>query len=78
MSSATRTRKGTGMRTHRRATTRRGAAPTGSTAQRVLIAQGLVLGAAALALLAHELPGIIREVRIWRMINLRSGAKRPR
>ncbi|KMS89113.1 MULTISPECIES: hypothetical protein [unclassified Streptomyces] len=53
-------------------------ARTGTTAQRVLIAQGVALGALAFGLLVLELPGIIREVRIWRMINLRSGAKRPR
>ncbi|MET7430811.1 MULTISPECIES: hypothetical protein [Streptomyces] len=44
----------------------------------MLIAQGVALGALAFGLLVLELPGIIREVRIWRMINLRSGAKRPR
>ncbi|MCH0559460.1 MULTISPECIES: hypothetical protein [Streptomyces] len=48
------------------------------TARRVLKAQALVLGAAALALLVRELPGIRREVRIWRMIDVRCGAKRPR
>jgi hypothetical protein len=48
------------------------------TAQRLLLAQGALLGAAALVMLVRELPGIRREVRIWRMINLRSGAKRPR
>ncbi|AEY87241.1 hypothetical protein [Streptomyces olivaceoviridis] len=51
---------------------------TGTTAQRVLIAQGVALGALTLGLLVLELPGIVREVRIWRMIKLRSGAKRPR
>ncbi|MET8772930.1 hypothetical protein [Streptomyces sp. NPDC004658] len=50
---------------------------TGTTAQRVLIAQGVALGAVALGLLVLELPGIVREVRIWRMIKLRSGARRP-
>jgi hypothetical protein len=47
---------------------------TGKTAQRVLIAQGVALGALALGLLVLELPGIVREVRIWRMVKLRSGA----
>lgn len=51
---------------------------TRTTAQRVLIAQGVALGALTLGLLVLELPGIVREVRIWRMVNLRSGAKRPR
>lgn len=68
-------RKGIWMRTP---LTRRRPVRTGRTAQRVLIAQGVALGAAALALIVHEFPGIVREVRIWRMINLRSGAKRPR
>jgi hypothetical protein len=66
------------MRTYR---TRRAAAAQarkGMTAQRLLLAQGALLGAAALVMLVRELPGIRREVRIWRMINLRSGAKRPR
>jgi hypothetical protein len=44
----------------------------------VLLAQGVLLGAVTLALFVQELPGIVREVRIWRMSNLRSGAKRPR
>ncbi|WP_330341890.1 hypothetical protein [Streptomyces sp. NBC_00557] len=62
----------------RPAARRCGAARTGTTAQRVLIAQGVLLGAVTLALFVQELPGIVREVRIWRMSNLRSGAKRPR
>jgi hypothetical protein len=52
-------------------------ARTGRSARRMLFAEAAVLGAAALVLLVRELPGIRREVRIWRMINLRSGAKRP-
>ncbi|MEU2714347.1 hypothetical protein [Streptomyces sp. NPDC007205] len=52
-------------------------ARAGRSAQRMLRAEAAVLGAAALVLLVRELPGIRREVRIWRMINLRSGAKRP-
>ncbi|MFF8908598.1 hypothetical protein [Streptomyces olivaceoviridis] len=68
-----------GFATRMRPAGRTGApARTGTTAQRVLIAQGVALGALALGLLVLELPGIVREVRIWRMINLRSGAKRPR
>lgn len=73
--SRTSKRKGIRMRTPPRG---RRPVRTGRTAQRVLIAEGVALGAAALALLVHEFPGIVREVRIWRMINIRSGAKRPR
>ncbi|MFF5533536.1 hypothetical protein ACFY71_13765 [Streptomyces cinerochromogenes] len=50
----------------------------GRTARRVLVAEAAVVGGLALALFVREIPGIRREVRIWRMINLRSGAKRPR
>ncbi|MEV6025721.1 hypothetical protein [Streptomyces sp. NPDC052036] len=45
------------------------------TAKRVLIAQGLLVGAAALTLLARELPGLVREVRIWRMVGVRTGSR---
>ncbi|MEU6096930.1 hypothetical protein [Streptomyces sp. NPDC047079] len=45
------------------------------TAKRVLIAEGLVLGAVALTLLAREMPGLVREVRIWRMVGVRSGPR---
>jgi hypothetical protein len=77
MSGGMRKRKGIGMG-KRPAARRCGAARTGTTAQRVLLAQGVLLGAVTLALFVQELPGIVREVRIWRMSNLRSGAKRPR
>ncbi|MGW2035900.1 MULTISPECIES: hypothetical protein [Streptomyces] len=73
------------MRLHKGIATRRrprdtaaGPVRTGTTARRVLIAQGAALGALTLGLLVLELPGIVREVRIWRMVNLRSGARRPR
>ncbi|MEV5147714.1 hypothetical protein [Streptomyces sp. NPDC052727] len=69
--------KGIAMRM-RPAGTTAGPVRTGTTAQRVLIAQGVALGALTLGLLVLELPGIVREVRIWRMIKLRSGAGRPR
>ncbi len=36
-------------------------------AKKVLIAQAVLVGAAVLALTLRELPGAIREVRIWRM-----------
>ncbi|MGW1162338.1 hypothetical protein ACWD5Q_30610 [Streptomyces sp. NPDC002513] len=45
------------------------------TAKRVLIAQGLLVGAVALTLLAREMPGLIREVRIWRMVGVRAGSR---
>ncbi|MEU2060786.1 hypothetical protein [Streptomyces sp. NPDC013455] len=51
---------------------------TGWTARRVLVAEAAVVGGLVLTMLVRELPGIRREVRIWRMINLRSGARRPR
>jgi hypothetical protein len=77
MTGGMRKRKGIGMG-KRPAARSCGAARTGTTAQRVLLAQGVLLGAVTLALFVRELPGIAREVRIWRMSNLRSGAKRPR
>lgn len=36
-------------------------------AKRILIAQGLLIAAALIALLARETPGLIREIRMWRM-----------
>ncbi|MFB7596544.1 hypothetical protein [Streptomyces sp. NPDC056160] len=47
------------------------------TGRQVLAAEAAVVGALALALLAKELPGIIREVRIWRMVGLRPGPRNP-
>ncbi|GGS76316.1 MULTISPECIES: hypothetical protein [Streptomyces] len=43
----------------------------------MLVAEAAVVGGLALALFVREIPGIRREVRIWRMINVRSGAQRP-
>ncbi|MGK5545860.1 hypothetical protein ACSNOH_14165 [Streptomyces sp. URMC 127] len=43
-------------------------------ARRLLIAQAVVAGAVALGLLVKEFPGLVREVRIWRMVGLRSRA----
>ncbi|WP_199835962.1 hypothetical protein [Streptomyces sp. TP-A0356] len=40
-------------------------------ARRVLIAEALLLGGVALTVLARELPGLVREVRIWRMVGVR-------
>lgn len=36
-------------------------------AKRVLIAQAVLVGGGLLALFLRELPGAIREIRIWRM-----------
>ncbi|GGV65598.1 MULTISPECIES: hypothetical protein [Streptomyces] len=59
-----------------RATRRRKREGTGVTARRVLAAQLAVTGGAVLALLAKEIPGIVREVRIWRMVGLGPGPRR--
>ncbi|WP_199811579.1 hypothetical protein [Streptomyces sp. NRRL S-340] len=48
------------------------------TGRQVLAAEAGVLGALVLALLAREMPGIVREVRIWRMVGLRPGCRHPR
>ncbi|MGW0336983.1 hypothetical protein ACWD0J_35005 [Streptomyces sp. NPDC003011] len=42
-------------------------------AKRIVMAEVVVLGGAALALLVAEFPGIVREVRLWRM----AGFRRP-
>ncbi|MCF3103132.1 hypothetical protein IPZ58_16285 [Streptomyces roseoverticillatus] len=39
--------------------------------RRLLIAQAVVAGAVALGILVKEFPGIVQEVRIWRMAGLR-------
>ncbi|MGW3727879.1 hypothetical protein [Streptomyces sp. NPDC000851] len=44
-------------------------------AKRILIAEAAVLGGAALALLIAEFPGIVREVRLWRMAGFRPGPR---
>lgn len=48
------------------------------TARRVLMAQALIVGGVALTLLVREMPGLVREVRIWRMAGLRHGSRRGR
>ncbi len=48
------------------------------TARRVLIAEALIVGGLALTLLVREMPGLVREVRIWRMVAFRHGSRRPR
>ncbi|MBZ9642900.1 MULTISPECIES: hypothetical protein [unclassified Streptomyces] len=46
-------------------------------AKRILMAEAAVLGGAALALLIAEFPGIVREVRLWRMAGFRPGPGNP-
>ncbi|MGW3495954.1 hypothetical protein [Streptomyces sp. NPDC001020] len=48
------------------------------TAKRVLIAQALIVGGLAVVLMAREMPGLMREVRIWRMVGFRAGSRYPR
>ncbi|WP_159048602.1 hypothetical protein [Streptomyces sp. NRRL F-4489] len=48
------------------------------TARRVVTAEVVLLAGAALALLIREMPGLVREVRIWRMAAFPSGARHPR
>ncbi|GHF71794.1 hypothetical protein GCM10010218_61280 [Streptomyces mashuensis] len=47
-------------------------------AKRILLAQVALVGGAALVLLAKEMPGLVREVRIWRMAGFRAGGRHPR
>ncbi|AEW99440.1 hypothetical protein [Streptantibioticus cattleyicolor] len=47
-------------------------------ARRLLIAQAAVLTALGLGIFVKEIPGLIREIRIWRMVGLRGGPRRPR
>ncbi|WP_369205635.1 hypothetical protein [Streptomyces sp. PU-14G] len=47
-------------------------------ARRVLFAQVAVVGALAAGILVRELPGAVREVRIWRMVGFGSGSRHPR
>ncbi|MFI9722181.1 hypothetical protein ACIHFE_21375 [Streptomyces sp. NPDC052396] len=47
-------------------------------AKRLLIIQAVVAGAAALALLIKEFPGLVREIRLWRMAGVRAGSRYPR
>lgn len=48
------------------------------TARRVLTAQAVLVGGGVLALLIREIPGIMREIRIWRMAAFPSGSRHPR
>ncbi|MFE9173822.1 hypothetical protein ACFYNZ_30930 [Streptomyces kebangsaanensis] len=48
------------------------------TGRQVLMAEAAVVGGLVLALLIREMPGLVREIRIWRMVGIRSGSRRPR
>lgn len=48
------------------------------TARRILMAEAVLLGGAVLALLVKELPGAVREVRLFRMAGHRAGSRHPR
>lgn len=41
------------------------------TAKRILLAQAALLGVVLAAMLVRELPGLVREIRMWRMARLR-------
>ncbi|GAA4837869.1 hypothetical protein GCM10025787_17700 [Saccharopolyspora rosea] len=40
------------------------------TAKRILLAQAALLGVVLVAMLVRELPGLVREIRMWRMARL--------
>ena len=46
-------------------------------ARRVLIGQGVLVGGLLLALFVREIPGLVREIRIWRMAGSQSGSRHP-
>lgn len=45
-------------------------------AEWVLLAQVALVGGLAVALFAREIPGLVREIRIWRMVSPRAGVRR--
>ncbi|MEU6407101.1 hypothetical protein [Streptomyces sp. NPDC046985] len=47
-------------------------------AKQVLKAEGLVIGGLVLALLVSEIPGLMREIKILRMVGLRNAARHRR
>ncbi|MFE0877993.1 hypothetical protein ACFW4X_24570 [Streptomyces smyrnaeus] len=47
-------------------------------AKRILVGQLAVLGTIGLAMFLRELPGLRREIRIWRMIGFGTGSRHPR
>ncbi|MGX4687819.1 hypothetical protein [Streptomyces sp. JNUCC 63] len=48
------------------------------TGKQVMAAELAVVGGLALALLIKEMPGLVREIRIWRMVGFRPGSRHPR
>ncbi|MFG2881916.1 hypothetical protein ACGFYV_06250 [Streptomyces sp. NPDC048297] len=54
------------------------AARSAMTGRQVLLAQAVLVGGLMLALLVKEIPGIVRELRIYRMTGgLRAGNRYP-
>jgi hypothetical protein len=47
-------------------------------AKRILIAEAALVGALGLVVLTREIPGLVREIRIWRMAQFRSGVRHAR
>ncbi|WP_198668628.1 hypothetical protein [Streptomyces triticisoli] len=48
------------------------------TGKQVVAAELAVVGGLVLALLIKEMPGLVREIRIWRMVGFRAGSRHPR
>jgi hypothetical protein len=44
-------------------------------AKRVLIAEAVIIGGLGLLVMAKEMPGVVREIRIWRMSGLGSRSR---
>lgn len=42
-------------------------------AKGILIAEAVIVGGLVLGILVKEIPGAVREVRIWRMAGFKSG-----
>lgn len=47
-------------------------------AKRVLVAEAMLVAGVAAVVLLREMPGLVREVRIWRMVGLPGVTKRRR
>jgi hypothetical protein len=62
----------------RQAKRMKGGAGTGMTGKQVVAAELAVVGGLVLALLIKEMPGLVREIRIWRMVGFRAGSRHPR
>jgi hypothetical protein len=56
----------------------KGGAGAGMTGRQVVAAELAVVGGLVLALLIKEMPGLVREIRIWRMVGFRAGSRHPR